>query len=126
MLDAQDMLISKGYSAQVMSDWLADKKLDRKLLGMLAANLAAVEAWDDYEADETLAVLEDLVADVAGEPREAAVPLNVQDVSNDEVAFALLIHQQTHSSQLQPEEAVKNLRRVLYPFALTGTIYTNS
>ena len=60
-----------------MSEWLSDKKLDRKLLGTMAANLAAVEAWDDFQSDEVLNVLEELVADVAGEPREAPAPLQL-------------------------------------------------
>ena len=64
------------HEMQVMSEWLAEKKLDRKLLGTLSANLAAVEAWEEWEADQVLAVLDDLVAEVVGEPREAAADLD--------------------------------------------------
>ena len=72
--------------AQVMSDWLSDKKLDRKQLGVLSANLAAVEAWEEFESEEALNVLEELVADVAGEPREAPTPLQLlEGTSDDEV-----------------------------------------
>lgn len=72
--------------AQVMSDWLSDKKLDRKQLGVLSANLAAVEAWEEFESEEALNVLEELVADVAGEPREAPTPLQLLGgTSDDEV-----------------------------------------
>ena len=72
---------------QVMSEWLAEKKLDRKLLGTLSANLAAVEAWEEWEADQVLTVLEDLVAEVVGEPREAAAELDVSEASDDEVTL---------------------------------------
>ncbi len=70
---------------QVMSEWLAEKKLDRKLLGTLSANLAAVEAWEEWEADQVLMVLENLVAEVVGEPREAAAELDILEASDDEV-----------------------------------------
>ncbi len=69
-----------------MSEWLSDKKLDRKLLGTMAANLAAVEAWDDFQSDEVLNVLEELVADVAGEPREAPAPLQLLEAPDEEVS----------------------------------------
>ena len=82
--DAKDLL--RLMWVQVMSDWLADKKLDRKLLGVLSANLAAVEAWEEFESEEVLNVLEELVADVAGEPREAPTPLQLPEgTSDDEV-----------------------------------------
>ena len=68
-----------------MSEWLAEKKLDRKLLGTLSANLAAVEAWEDYEGDEVINALEELVADVAGEPREAPAALQLPEASDEEV-----------------------------------------
>ena len=71
---------------QVMSEWLTEKKLDRKLLGTMAANLSAVEAWDDFQSDEVLNVLEELVADVAGEPREAPAPLQLPDASDEEAS----------------------------------------
>jgi len=71
--------------AQVMSEWLAEKKLDRKLLGTLSANLAAVEAWEEFEGDEVINALEELVADVAGEPREASAALQLPEASNEEV-----------------------------------------
>ena len=70
---------------QVMSEWLAEKKLDRKLLGTLSANLAAVEAWEEWEADQVLTVLENLVAEVVGEPREVAAKLDIPEASDDEV-----------------------------------------
>ena len=72
--------------AQVMSEWLSDKKLDRKLLGVLSANLTAVEAWEEFESEEVLNMLEELVADVAGEPKEAPTPLQLPEgASDDEV-----------------------------------------
>ena len=70
---------------QVMSEWLAEKKLDRKLLGTLSANLAAVEAWEEWEADQVLTVLENLVAEVVGEPREVTAELDIPEASDDEV-----------------------------------------
>ena len=73
-----------------MSEWLTEKKLDRKLLGTLAANLAAVEAWEDFQGDEVLNVLEELVADVAGEPREAPAPLQLAEASDEEVSHRQL------------------------------------
>lgn len=74
------------HGVQVMSEWLAEKKLDRKLLGTLSANLAAAEAWEEWEADQVLTVLEGLVAEVVGEPREAAAELDVPEASDaDEV-----------------------------------------
>jgi hypothetical protein len=76
--------LQKLICVQVMSDWLADKKLDRKLLGVLSANLAAVEAWEEFESDEVLNVLEELVIDVAGEPREAPTPLQLPDSTSDD------------------------------------------
>ncbi len=75
---------------QVMSEWLSDKKLDRKLLGTMAANLAAVEAWDDFQSDEVLNVLEELVADVAGEPREAPAPLQLLEGPDEEASHTLM------------------------------------
>lgn len=76
-----------------MSEWLTEKKLDRKLLGTLAANLAAAEAWEDFQSDEVLNVLEELVADVAGEPREAPTPLQLTEIPDEEVSpiLSLLI-----------------------------------
>ena len=68
-----------------MSEWLAEKKLDRKLLGTLSANLAAVEAWEEFEGDEVINALEEMVADVAGEPREAPAALQVSEASDEEV-----------------------------------------
>lgn len=51
-----------------MADWLNDRKLDRKALGVLTANWQAVEAWQDHLVDATAQVLNSIVADVAGEP----------------------------------------------------------
>lgn len=43
-----------GACAQVMQDWLAERKLDRKALAALAANVAAVEAYADHVKREVL------------------------------------------------------------------------
>lgn len=37
---------------QVMQDWLAERKLDRKALAALAANAAAVESYKDHARGE--------------------------------------------------------------------------
>ncbi len=37
-----------------MQDWLAERKLDRKALAALAANVAAVEAYADHVKREVL------------------------------------------------------------------------
>ena len=56
--------------AQVMQDWLNERKLDRKALTALSTNLAAVEAWEEYVLEEAQAVVHSLVAAVAGEPED--------------------------------------------------------
>lgn len=56
--------------AQVMQDWLNERKLDRKALTALSTNLAAVEAWEEYVLEEAEAVVRSLVAAVAGEPED--------------------------------------------------------
>lgn len=53
-----------------MQEWLNDRKLDRKALTGLSANLAAVEAWEEYVLEEAEAVVRSLVAAVAGEPED--------------------------------------------------------
>lgn len=58
--------------AQVMQDWLNERKLDRKALTALSTNLTAVEAWEHYVREEADAVVGALVAAVAGEPAEGA------------------------------------------------------
>jgi hypothetical protein len=56
------------HVAQVMSEWLNDRKLDRKALGVLAANWQAVEAYQEYVADEAARVLADMIAELEGVP----------------------------------------------------------
>lgn len=47
--------------AQVMQDWLNHRKLDRKALGVLSANLAAYEAYQEYVEEEVHAALTELL-----------------------------------------------------------------
>ena len=57
----------------MMQDWLNEKKLDRKLLANLAANLAAAEAYQQFCAMEVAGVLRevlDAVEDEEGGPPE--------------------------------------------------------
>lgn len=48
-----------------MQDWLSQYKLDRKALAALAHNLGAVEAYEEYAAQEVASLLEELVDGVA-------------------------------------------------------------
>lgn len=54
----------------MMQDWLAEKKLDRKLLANLAANLANVEAYQQFQEAEAASVVRDLLDAVCGEAQE--------------------------------------------------------
>jgi len=67
----------QGHAAQMMQDWLSQYKLDRKALAALAANLAAVEAYEEFAAQEVASLLEDLVDSVA----EGGSPPSVQEAT---------------------------------------------
>ena len=62
--------------AQVMQDWLNIRRLDRKALGVLAANLAAYEAYHEHVRDEVAATLNGMLAilDPEGAVRAANPP----------------------------------------------------
>ena len=57
----------------MMQDWLNEKKLDRKLLANLAANLAAAEAYQQFCAMEVAGVLREVLDAV--EDEEGGPPL---------------------------------------------------
>jgi hypothetical protein len=54
----------------MVNDWLNDRKLDRKALTALANNAAAVEEYHQHVAYEVYSVVQDIVADIAGEPKQ--------------------------------------------------------
>ena len=60
----------------MMQDWLNEKKLDRKVLANLAANLAAAEAYQQFCAMEVVGVLREVLDAVedeeGGPPAEGA------------------------------------------------------